>query len=96
VSPNKPVSVRTRRWVVMLALFVIPVLPVAAWVVGSQINTNCDGLHKIVVVGGEIIADGKGDLLQYRNEGLLTQQQYERALEKTNERYRRWMSADCK
>lgn len=62
----------------------------------GRVDSSCDGLHKIVVVGGDIIDDGFGDLANYRDEGTITQAQYERGVEQTRARLERWRSADCR
>ena len=61
----------------------------------GRVDSSCDGIHNLVVVGADIIDDGFADLAAFRDEGTLTQAQYKRGVEQTRARLKRWRSADC-
>jgi hypothetical protein len=90
-----------RSWRVMSALALV--LAAAAILFSAYLfaaaddatNENCERIHAIVKVGGEIIAAGKPDLVKYRDEGTITEDQYVRAVAAVDERLRRWNTADC-
>lgn len=93
MSPMR--QVRVRRWMVGAVLVAMFALPFAAFLVGGQVNENCTGIHRIVEVGHEIIAQGRVNTEEYYREGLLTRPQRDRALRDITRQLRVWDSADC-
>jgi hypothetical protein len=98
MSPTPQARKRTRQLSVLAvaACAVTCIALVVAAVVLTKFSTNnCDRIHAIVKVGGEVMADGRADLSAYRKEGLLSDEQYDRAIKKLDKRLERWYSADC-
>lgn len=92
------------RWQ-LIAVYVLVVAAGAAGMTATRnaadraqaaVDDNCARIHRIVTVGGDVIASGRADLVKYRDEGLLTDAQYRRAVEETNRRLVLWRSADCR
>lgn len=79
-------------WAVTIAVALL----IAGYVLTAAIGNNCGGLHNLVVVGSDIIDDGFEDLANFRDEGTITQAQYERGVAQTRARLERWRSADCR
>jgi hypothetical protein len=98
MSPTPQARKRTRQLSVLAvaACAVTCIALIVAAVVLTKFSTNnCERIHAIVKVGGEVMADGRADLAAYRDDGLLSQEQYDRAVRKLDKRLERWYSADC-
>ena len=92
-------SAKLRRLVVVVLLcgaVIASAVLGSGVLLASRVGSNCDGIHNFAVVGADIIDDGFEDLRQYRDDGLLSQEQYERAVKKTRGRLAKWRAADCK
>jgi hypothetical protein len=95
---------RLRRWLLLVAVLAAFGAFTSAWGLyraGQATDNNCVRIHRIVAVGNGIIADrdaqgrpGKS-LRQFRDDGLLSETQFQRALAAQIEQLKRWRSADC-
>jgi hypothetical protein len=95
---------RLRRWVLLVAVLATFSAFTSAWGLyraGQASDNNCVRIHRIVAVGNGIIADrdaqgrpGKS-LRQFRDDGLLSETQFQRALDAQVTQLKRWQSADC-
>lgn len=96
------------RWL-RIALMVVAVFAMFGMAAGAfglyaarqTSENNCVRIHRLTVVGAEIIADrdsqgrpGKS-LNEFRREGLLSRAQFDREMAALTSRLERWDSADC-
>lgn len=109
MSPNKEVTIRTRRGLVAVVIVATALLPAGSFLLATRLNQttgdtedNCMRIHRIVVAG-ERILDTKTSLKTALDRGLITREAYDAALAQSEpfralraENLRIWRSADCR
>lgn len=101
MSPLKPVTIHTRRIALVVMVLATPALPIAAYVMGTRVNNNCESIHRIVEAGNKIL-DSPTNMTRAYKRGLITKPEYEQALAQIHrfdplreDNVRVWRSADC-
>ena len=101
MSPRQIVTIRARRWLIGAVLVAMFAMPIAAYKVGTNVNDNCDSIHKLVTAGSNIL-DSPKNLKDAYEDRAITYEQYREALAQVHRfdplrerNLRIWRSADC-
>lgn len=73
MTPMRLVGVH--RWMIALVVAAMLSLPIAAFVVGRKVNTNCKSVHTLYVALDGILADNNTRIDRAVREGTLTPKQ---------------------